>query len=826
MKKPVLLLFVATICFLLPSGSIAQTKTASSSEILLSLEKLNTLGSVLYVAAHPDDENTRLLSYLASEKKFRTVYISLTRGEGGQNLISQEIGMPLGMIRSRELMAARKVDGAEQTFGSCDDFGYSKSSDETMRIWKKEDALRDLVWAIRKYRPDVIINRFPTNKDAGHGHHSSSALLAIEAFRLAADPKAYPDQLSYVEIWQAKRFFQNTFNNRNLPDSAYAGQLKIDVGIFNPLLGKSYGEISANSRSMHKSQGFGVMSQRGTMIEYFKKIDGDTAVTDVFAKIPTGWERVTGGNRIKSVIDKIIKDFDVRNPSKSAEQLVKLLPMIRNVSDPYWKSVKEQELLEIIKACSGLWFEVSTNRYKAVPGDTMGITIAAVSRSLPGVNLKNVRYNGMDTVMSRTLNTNETLLTRSNITISPSSSYSNPYFLDPTLRKQLPQLGIAWNEDPLQAVFIFELYGEQLAYQIPFTYKWVDPVKGECHRPFEIVPLVSVAANAPVAISNKGANTQVTFEITTEKDSIEGYVKPLPPSGWSCLQDSIAFKTLEKGKPVSVSFTLSPPSPTDRVITSDIQKLNSMKAYAVVNGKQYRHTVKNIQHDHIPSIVYLEEASVRLVATSFETKSKRIGYITGAGDEVAQCLSLAGFQVDMLDGKTFLNGSLSDYDAIITGIRAYNTIEEIGSWQSNLMQYVENGGTLVVQYNTNNFLGGVKSTIGPYPFKITRDRVTEEDAQPTFNIPNHQLLNHPNQITKSDFDHWVQERGLYFAGETSPEYSKPISWNDQDEKPMDGSIIYAKKGKGQFIYTGISFFRQLPAGVPGAYRLMVNLIND
>ena len=423
------------------------------------------------------------------------------------------------------------------------------------------------------------------------------------------------------------------------------------------------------------------------------------------------------------------------------------------------------------------------------------------------------------------MNINETFLAKSIITVSTNSSYSNPYFLESTMRKQLPQLGVAWNEDPLQAVFIFEIFGEQLAFQTPFTYKWVDPVKGECHRPFEIVPVVSIAANAPVAISNQGATTRVTFEITSEKDSIQGIVKPLPPSGWSCLPDSIAFKTSEKGKAVSVSFTLTPPSPADRILTADIQKSNNMKAYAIVNGKEYRHTVKNIQHDHIPAIVYLEEASVKLVTTSFESKAKRIGYIPGAGDDVAKCLSLAGFQVDVLDGKTILNGSLSSYDAILTGIRAYNTNDEIGTWQSNLMQYVENGGTLVVQYNTNNFLGGVKSPMGPYPFKITRDRVTEEDATPTFNIPNHPLLNYPNKISKSDFDHWVQERGLYFAGETSLEYSKPISWNDQDEKPLDGSIIYAKKGKGYFIYTGISFFLQLPAGVPGAYRLMVNLVN-
>lgn len=807
-------------------ASLGQLRSDDPTAILHAIEKLNTTATVLYVAAHPDDENTRLLTYLANEKKFRTVYISLTRGEGGQNLIGNEQGTPLGIIRTRELLAARHLDGAEQAFGDCSDFGYSKSPEETFRFWNQDDALAQLVWAIRKYRPDVIINRFPTTGEGGHGHHTASALLAVEAFRAAGDPNRFKDQLGLVETWQSKRIFLNSFNSRNQPASTFEGQLKLDVGGYDVLHGRSHGETASESRSMHKSQGFGVMRQRGTMVEYFKKLDGDTSVSEVFANIPTTWDRVAGGSKIKSSIDKIAREFDVRNPAKSLPALVKLLPLIRKCQDTYWRTIKEQELTEIIRACAGLWMEASSSRFKSIPGDTVGIQFNAIARTSPDIVLKQVRTSGFDTVPQFKLLTNEMFNFKMVLTIDANNGYSNPYWLaSKTTPINWSQSGLAWGEDLMQATFLFEIFGEEIAFRRPYTYKWVDPVKGECHRPFEIVPTISIEPTAPVAVSNNGAPTKVSFVVISEKDSVQGRLTLKIDSGWKVNPTYWDVVTGAKEKPVTFTFELIPPPPSDRdamTITG-----STSKAFAVFEAaeKTYIHTIKHIMYDHIPPVVYLDTAMVRVATTSFQSKTKKIGYIDGAGDEVAACLRLAGFEVDLLNHKTIVGGGLGAYDAIITGIRAYNTNEEIGLWQDALMRYVENGGTLVVQYNTSNFLGTVKTNVGPYPFKITRDRVTEEGAKPIFNLANHPMLNQPNKITEADFQNWVQERGLYFAGEVAAEYEKPISWNDQGEKPLDGSIIYARKGKGHFVYTGISFFRQLPAGVPGAYRLLVNMLN-
>lgn len=801
----------------------AQSNYVSGSQILEQLEKLNTTATVLYVAAHPDDENTRLLTYLAKERKFRTVYVSLTRGDGGQNLIGNEQGVALGIIRTRELLAARSIDGAEQTFGECFDFGYSKTPEETFRFWDKEKALGHLVWTIRKYKPDVIINRFPTTGEGGHGHHTASAILAVEAFRAAADPSRFPDQLPFVQPWQSKRIFLNSFNSRNQPTNTFEGQLQIDVGGFDVATGRSHGETASESRSMHKSQGFGVARQRGSLIEYFKKLDGDTAVSDVFQGVPTTWGRVKGGTKIQAAIDKVIREFDVKNPSKSIPALIKILPLIRSCEDAHWKSIKEQELVEIIRNCAGLHVEANTSNFKSTPGDTAGVTFTVIARNSDLIKLAQIRCNGFDTVPGKALRSNEIFTFRKVITINAKSGYSNVYWLEPSHSNSFawPNSGLAWGEDIMQAFFTFEVLGETISIKSPFTHKWVDPVKGECNRPFEIVPKVSIEPESKVVLSVNGKPAQVRLAITAEKDGVAGTLKLELPSGWTSTPSSMEVTTKERGKPNWVTFTLNPPAPTDLNSRSD----NQLRAVFTVSGEAYDQSVKRIVYDHIPPVVYLEDASVRITPINFQSKAKRIGYIAGAGDDVAKCLKLSGFEVDLLDGKQIMQGDLSVYDAIITGVRAYNTIDDIGLWQDYLMKYVENGGRLVVQYNTNSFFGTLKTPIGPYPFKVTRDRVTEEDARPTFLVADHPILNNPNKISLEDFDGWVQERGLYFAGETAPEFIKPIAWSDQGEKPMDGGLIYAKKGKGHFIYTGISFFRQLPAGVPGAYRLLINLMN-
>jgi len=804
-----------------------QPQTWNPGEIQLALEKLNTLGSVLYIAAHPDDENTRLLSYLANERKYRTVYLSLTRGDGGQNLIGKEQGEELGMIRTQELLAARSIDGAEQVFARCNDFGYSKSAAETFNIWNKDEVLADVVWAIRMYRPDVIINRFPATGEGGHGHHTASAILALEAFKAAGDPTKFPEQLVYVQPWKAKRIFHNSFNFRNQPASNFEGQIKLDVGGYSPLLGKSYGEIASDSRSMHKSQGFGVARSRGTQFEHFKRLDGDTTVNEIFENINTGWSRIPGSSKIEELISKTISEFDAANPHKIVSNLIVLLKMIDNNGDAYWKEVKRKEVMNLIVACSGIWFEVNAKDYFSAPGDSVVMTVSAISRLLDGVSFSDIRFSTFDTTLNKNLSRNEIFSFQKGIVIPLNSEFTNPYWLNQPYTQSsyvvndIQMTGKPWNDQVINDTFRFNIEGQTLTYTIPVNHKWTDPVKGEIYRPFEIVPAVSLTPSDDVMIFAGKNSKPLKIKIKLQTDSLSGILSFGVPNGWTVSPSEIPLTLSGKGREFTQEVLITPPSPSDKITdTADLLKI----IFQTGNTKHHR-SVRRIEYDHIPYLISLRSSDVKLIVVDLTTQVKKIGYIEGAGDEVARCLKQAGFEVDILDEYKILNTPLSGYGAIITGIRAYNTIENIDSWYLPLMKYVEDGGNLIVQYNTSNFISSVKSMLGPYPFKITRERVTEEDAEVNFDSPGHGLLNKPNKITKADFNNWVQERGLYFANELSQEYETVLSWNDQGEKPLNGGLIIAKKGSGNFIYTGISFFRQLPAGVPGAYRLMVNLIN-
>ncbi len=799
----------------------------SSSEIQLALEKLNTLGTVLYVAAHPDDENTRLLSYLANERKYRTVYLSVTRGDGGQNLIGNEQGYQLGMIRTRELLAARNIDNAEQTFTRCNDFGYSKTPDETFRFWNHDEALADVVWAIRKYRPDVIINRFPTTGEGGHGHHTASAILSVEAFRAAGDSTRFRSQLKYVSTWQAKRIFFNSFNFRNQPPSNFAGQIKLDVGGYNALLGKSYGEIASESRSMHKSQGFGVARSRGEQFEHFVKLDGDTAVHEIFESINTTWKRVRGGDVIQKAIEKIIAQFNPGQPQKSVAPLLDALKMIRKIDDDYWKVVKEKELSEIIIACSGLWFEAVAGNYYAAPGDSVQISVNIISRIQPDIIVHQVSIHEKDTITEKKLSPNIPFSFRYQYVLHPQTPYTNPYWLNHGSGngiydvKEQTMVGKPWNESVINAAFHVSINGVPFLFRIPVTHKWTDPVKGELYRPFEVVPAVSLSGDNDVITFLGSEPKKVTIKLVPAVDSINGKIHFEVPADWNVFPSSIEARLHTKDKPWFFEATVTPPPAASLNINESYYLKTSFES----GNNRFTQSVQRIQYDHIPNLVSLRTTKIPMVVLDMKTVARRIGYIEGAGDDVAKCLRQAGFSVDILDEKTVMTASLNHYDAIVTGIRAYNTNDWMANATPALMKYVEQGGNLVVQYNTNNFLGGIKYQPGPYPFNISRERVTDETAVPTFLKPDHTLLNFPNKIMESDFSNWVQERGLYFANELDPNYETVLSWNDPGEKALDGSLIMAKKGDGVFIYTGIAFFRQLPAGVPGAYRLMANILN-
>ncbi|HSY62604.1 MAG TPA: PIG-L family deacetylase, partial [Cytophaga sp.] len=324
--KRLFVLFLVTL--FITNSTLAQTPTVSSADILQKLQKLNTVGSVLYIAAHPDDENTRLLPYLTYERKYRTAYLSLTRGDGGQNLIGKEQGEPLGLIRTQELLAARRIDGAEQFFTRANDFGFSKNPEETFNFWNKDSILADVVWVIRTFKPDVIITRFPTTGEGGHGHHTASAILAVEAFSAAADPARFPEQLKYTTVWQAKSIFWNTFSFGTI-NTTSEDQIKINIGGYNPLLGRSYGELASENRSMHKSQGFGTAKTRGDNTEYFKQLGGDKVSTDIFENINSTWNRFAATKPIGESISKIISKFDAQHPETIVPDLTALYKQIQ-----------------------------------------------------------------------------------------------------------------------------------------------------------------------------------------------------------------------------------------------------------------------------------------------------------------------------------------------------------------------------------------------------------------------------------------------------------------------------------------------------------------
>jgi LmbE family N-acetylglucosaminyl deacetylase len=799
-------------------------KAQSSATIYQSLQKLNTVGSVLYVAAHPDDENTRLLGYLSNERKLRTAYLSLTRGDGGQNLIGKEQGEALGLIRTQELLAARKTDGAEQYFTRANDFGFSKNPEETFGFWNKDSILADVVWTIRQFKPDVIICRFPTTGEGGHGHHTASAILAVEAFDAAADPKRFPEQLQYVTVWQAKRIFWNTFNFGGT-NTTSSDQLKIDVGGYNKLLGKSYGEVAAESRSMHKSQGFGSARQRGSNLEYFKLLKGENAAADLFEGINQTWSRFANTSAIQSLINTCIVTYNLQAPELIVADLVKLHHTLEvwpsaSADISYWKKQKLIELESLIIACSGIWLEASTNEYSTTLNSDIVITAQMIARNNIEVQLESISFPAADTITNLQLKQDEfySFKHTSHLTITEPT---NPYWLKSkhgiglynvpllTLR------GTPENVSNTLVSFNISIAGLKLKLDRPLIYKSTDPVKGEVYRPFEILPpaTINLSEKSVVFTDDKPKALQLT--IKANKANITGTVKLTVTAGWNVSIVNPDFTLTDKGAETIIEATITPGKNAQD---------GSIAAVAVIDGQEYTKAIKRIDYDHIPSQFILSDAEARLVNVDLKKGGLNIGYIPGAGDDVAATLKQAGYTVTILTDELLANEQLLKYNAIVSGVRAYNTNERLQVHYNKLMEYVKNGGNLIVQYNTNNRIGPLVAKIGPYPFTISRDRVTDETAHVKFINEKHIALNIPNKISAKDFERWVQERGIYFATEADKNYETILSMNDPNEKPGDGSLIIAKYGKGNFVYTGLVFFRELPAGVPGAYRLFANLL--
>lgn len=806
-----------------------QPQKPNAVELYNQIQKLNFLGSVLYIAAHPDDENTRLISYLSNDIKAETGYLSLTRGDGGQNLIGPELREQLGVIRTQELIEARKIDGGEQFFSRANDFGFSKNPEETLQIWDKDQVLSDVIWTIRQFQPDIIINRFD-HRTAGttHGHHTSSALLSVEAFDKVSDATVYPRQLNYTTTWQPKRLFFNTswwfYGSKEKFDAADKSKLtKLSIGTYYATLGKSNQEIAALSRSRHQSQGFGSTGSRGEEDEYLELLKGEAPKdpSHLFEGIDTSWNRITNGKPIGDLLAKVEKSFDFKNPSASVPDLVKAYDLIQNLENSHWKTVKLKEIRKVIAGCAGLYLEATTDSPEITPGSSLKVKLEVTNRSTTPMKLIGVgSVPGEKTTDKIIALKNNIPYTETNtIDVPKDFEYTNPYWLQQPgtvgMYRVDNQLRIG-NPDVFRQIgilFYIEIDGILIPFDRDVVYKYNDDVKGEVFQPLDVVPAATSAIAEKVYIFNNDRSKTITVKVKAGKDNLKGTVRLDLPLNWEVAPASIPFSIDKKDQEVMAVFSVSPSKEAGEI---------SIRSIVTVDGQDYTQNKIDINYPHIHKQMILKPAEARGIRLKIKTKNEKIAYITGVGDEVPKSLLQMGYEVTVLKAAEITAEGLKDFDVVMTGIRAYNVDNALAFKQNILLDFVKNGKTMIVQYNTTDDL--VTKDIAPFPLKISRDRVTEENAEVRFLAPKHPALNYPNKITAEDFKGWKQEQGLYYPSEWDIHFTSILSANDKGEKPKDGALLIAPYGKGYYIYTGLSFFRELPEGVPGAFRLMANLI--
>ncbi len=811
-----------------------QRPFSGALETKQALDKLTVVGSALMIAAHPDDENTGVIATLARGKKVRTAYLSLNRGEGGQNLIGSEQGVEIGVIRTQELLAARRIDGGEQFFTRVIDFGFSKNAKETLDKWGRENVLRDVVWVIRKFRPDVIIRRFSGTPDDGHGHHQTSAIIADEAFDAAADPKRFPEQLQYVEPWQAKRLVWNSFGSMRQLEADPGKQpdrVPMDIGEYDPYLGYSYGEVAGWSRSQHKSQAMGAAERKGSQVNYFTHIKGAKPSKDLWDGIDTTWNRIPNGAAIGELLTKAAREFDGARPTAILPHLSAARKLLVGRSDHYSK-LKLAELDETIALVSGLWTELQADAYNAVQGTTAKAKIAAIQRGGADIVLTGVKFSGVggiaDLAQTTKLETNKPVNLPLDWKVAADAPLTQPYFLvEPRTDamftvKDMNMVGLPESPAPVQARLSFTVNGTPIVLERQITHRYVDRGVGELTRPVTIVPPVSVRLAQESLLFPGTESRKVEVILKANLANSKGSLKLNLPSGWRSEPASTDFSIAAAEEEKTLSFVVTPPRNESK---------GTLSAVATVNGREINQGTRVIRYPHIPPQTLAPKANARLVRFEARNLAKRVGYVMGAGDEVPDAIRQLGAEVILLTEQDLATGNLSQFDAIVTGVRAYNTRPDLRANAQRIFDdYVAKGGTFIVQYNVmeGGFYGGnptLLNKVGPYPMTISRDRVTVESAAVTFPKPDHRLLQYPNRITEKDFESWVQERGLYFANKWDERYEPILRSNDPGEKPMDGGNLYVKYGQGHYIFTGYAWFRQLPAGVPGAYRLFSNFLS-
>lgn len=735
-------------------------------KVNLELKKKLNPTKILYIAAHPDDENTRLIAYLENVLHAEVAYLSITNGMGGQNLISEEIGEELGLIREQELYAARRTDGGVQYFTTAQDFGYSKSHEETFKKWGKDQVLGEVVYRIRAFQPDIIITRFAPYTDglrSTHGHHTASAILALEAFTAAADKNKFSEQLGEVDAWQTNAIYWNTgywsFGSQEKLDSTVAAEpdkyVKLSVESYVQELGLTVAEIAANSRSMHKSQGFGTMAKYGETFEYL----------ELQAKVGEVKNYFTGNQTLKSAYTKKMEQAIATKTGK-AEKIAKAIAVGKKKGLLTQQAVSELEELRL--RANGLKVFLTADAPIVANGDNeMDLNVVHFGSTSETINLEEFGL-GKFQIKPGELFTQK-------LKVNLDKAYESPSFK--------LKIGNAFVTTPL-------------------IYRTSDPVIGEIIQPVLVAEKVILEILQPELILVNKDSGAIDIKITAITD-VKGELFAKGPSSSNFLRNI----DLKAGEVVTKNIVLPQGEKIEIVFLTDEGNVQK--------------TVKTIKHNHIPWIYKVNDANVVVHNIDVQCTAKKVGYVMGAGDKVPEAITALGAEVEMLDYEKVTQEELTKFDAVVFGIRALNTLDNIDNQIAKFYTYAENGGTLIMQYNTSHRL----NTTQLQGLSLSRDRVTEEDAPIALNLNENRAVNIPNKITEADWKNWVQERGLYFPNVWPADFAAVLKMNDDGEEPLDGSLLIKPMGKGVFIYTGLSFFRELPAGVEGAYKLWANLLS-
>jgi LmbE family N-acetylglucosaminyl deacetylase len=807
--------FFQTGCSVLAGMTALWSPLRSSAEstpnaILQDLRSFQNMGSVLYVAAHPDDENTHLIAYLARGQSYRTAYLSLTRGDGGQNVLGSDLDERLGIARTQELLAARKLDGGRQFFTRAIDFGFSKDYQETLRIWNRQEVLADVVRVIRHFRPDVIITRFSPNPGGTHGHHTSSAILAREAFALAGDARAFPDQLKTLKPWQPKRIF---VNGRGGGDG-----VRLELGGNDPVSGTSLAELAGRSRAMHKTQGFdNFRGGGGARSETLNLLEGEPATNGIMDGVDTTWSRIPGGAEIATGVADAIATFNSNNVAETIPGLLKLRQAVAKLPEDPVIAEKRAQLDRIIAACLGLEVKSVVAAAEVVPGETFTVQHTVSLKANRPVRWVSARLGEKPLLtQATTLKAGSNVVRTNALAVPVDSSLSHPYWLRAdrtvgTFRVDNLDLIVEPENPPTFPIqHTFEIEGQRIVLMDEPVQENADVDGG--HRPVDVIPPVSLAFHSDVAVFVPGATKEMEVNLTAARENLSGEVRLDLPGGWKASPAVHKFKLNKRGERHSVRFSVTAPREmgSARIVAS-----------ATVGGIVCRHQRVEVRYGHLPLQLLHPLAAIRAVNMDLAIQGSKVGYIPGAGDDIPAALREMGYEVTVIEEASLTADKLSGLDAVVVGVRAFNVRPKLSDKLPILSRFAEAGGTVIVQYNRQDR----NAFVAPFDLRVSGDRVTDENAEVTFLAPEAAVLNRPNKITAADFAGWVQERGLYFPNQWNEKFMPILACNDPGEQPLRGGLLVAPHGKGHLVYTGLSFFRQLPAGVPGAYRLFANLVS-